>query len=123
MPATWIAPEEHAYPTGGQTRKGAALYPDGKVRRVWGGIPDTFYSIPAHGRIGGRYVAGFLTVREGTDGKPEWIFNLSARSARHVPHAFEDVPGDVGPSKLCRACGESFGARIHFRGAVPLTKE
>jgi hypothetical protein len=58
---TDLQPEEYAYPHGGQTRKGRAFYPDGIIRRVWAGIPDTFFSIPAHGRLSGRYVRGFLT--------------------------------------------------------------
>lgn len=57
---TWLQAEEFAYPNGGQTRKGMAMYPDGKVRTVYGGIPDTYFSIPAHGRIRGKYVAGAL---------------------------------------------------------------
>ncbi len=61
---TYLAPEEMAYPNGGQTRPCRALYPDGKIRRAWGGIPDTFFTIPAHGRIGGRYVRGYLTIAD-----------------------------------------------------------
>ncbi len=61
---TYLAPEEMAYPNGGQTRPCRAQYPDGKVRRAWAGIPDTWFSIPAHGRIGGRYVSGYLTVAD-----------------------------------------------------------
>lgn len=59
---TNLAPEALAYPNGGQTRPGRAIYPDGKVRKVMGGIPDTFFTIPAHGRMNGKYVAGFLHV-------------------------------------------------------------
>lgn len=57
---TWLQPEEFAYPNGGQTRKGAALFSDGKIRRVWGGIPDTMFSIPAHARVNNKYTRGFL---------------------------------------------------------------
>lgn len=74
MSKTWLQPEEYAYPHGGQTRKGASIFPDGKIRRVYAGIPDTFFSIPAHARIGGRYVRGFLTVKEAED-EVVWIFN------------------------------------------------
>lgn len=59
---TFLAPEELAYPNGGQTRPCRAIWPDGKVRRVWAGIPDTFFSIPSHGTLRGRYVAGFVMV-------------------------------------------------------------
>lgn len=61
---TWLQAEEFAYPNGGQTRKGLALFEDGQLRRVYGGIPDTFFSIPAHARIKGRYTGGFLTIDE-----------------------------------------------------------
>ena len=59
---TWLQSEKFAYPRGGQTRKGKAIFPDGKLRTVHAGIPDTFFSIPAHGRLNGRYVAGFLMI-------------------------------------------------------------
>ena len=67
MKRTYLAPEEHAYPHGGQTRRCTAIFPDGKVRVVWGGIPDTFFSIPAHATLNGKYVKGWL----GFDDKPE----------------------------------------------------
>lgn len=59
---TWLHSEDEAYPHGGQTRKGLAVWPDGKLRRVWAGIADTFFTIPAHGRWRGLYVAGYLSV-------------------------------------------------------------
>ena len=59
---TILAAEEWAYPNGGQTRPCMAECDDGIVRRVWGGIPDTYFSISAHATIRGRYVAGFLMV-------------------------------------------------------------
>lgn len=59
--ATWLDPEECAYPSGGQTRKGQARCDlDGKLYTVYGGIPDTFFSIPAHMKKGDTYVAGYL---------------------------------------------------------------
>lgn len=59
---TWIYPEEAAYPNGNQTRKGCAIFPDGKKRRVWAGIPDTYFSIPAHAKVKGKYQAGWVGV-------------------------------------------------------------
>jgi hypothetical protein len=59
---TWIYPEEAAYPNGGQTRKGYAIFPDGKRRRIWAGIPDTFFSIPAHARVDGKYLSGWVGI-------------------------------------------------------------
>lgn len=62
---TWLQSEEAAYPNGGMKRRGLAKWPDGKLRRVWAGIPDTFYSIPAYGYLRGKRVKGFLTVDDG----------------------------------------------------------
>jgi len=61
---TYLQAEEAAYPHGRMTRRGRALWPDGKIRRVWAGLPDSFFSIPAYGRLRGRRVKGFLTVTE-----------------------------------------------------------
>jgi len=62
---TWLQSEEAAYPHGRMTRRGLAKWPDGKLRRVWAGISDTFYSVPAYGYLRGKRVKGFLTVEEG----------------------------------------------------------
>jgi len=62
---TWLQSEEAAYPHGRMTRLGFARWPDGLLRRVWAGLPDTFYTIPAYGRVQGRRVKGYLTVDEG----------------------------------------------------------
>jgi len=59
---TWIEPEERCYPSGRQVRKGRAIFPDGSVRAILAGISDTFFTIPAHARIGGRYAAGYLCM-------------------------------------------------------------
>lgn len=75
---TYLAPEEWAYPNGSQTRTCRAIYPDGVVRRVWGGIPDTFFTIPAHGRLAGKYVSGYLHFQSDSD-KPnhgELLFHI-----------------------------------------------
>ncbi len=79
---TYLAPEEMAYPNGGQTRPCRALYPDGKVRRAWAGIPDTWFSIPAHGRIGGKYVAGYLTFADGFGPEDEGTLLFKIRSGK-----------------------------------------
>ena len=67
--ATRLDPEERAYNTyaGGHSRSnrhGRAIYPDGTIRAVVAGVADTFFSIPAHGRVNGKYVSGFLTIDE-----------------------------------------------------------
>jgi hypothetical protein len=59
---TWLQDEAFAYPNGGQNRRGAAICPDGKLRIVWAGIPDTFFTVPAHTRINHKYVAGYLSI-------------------------------------------------------------
>lgn len=69
---TWLDDESLAYGTyaGGHSRsrrRGRAIYPDGKVRAVTAGCADTFFTIPAHGRIAGRYVSGWLTVDDRRD--------------------------------------------------------
>lgn len=82
---TYLEDESYAYPAGGQTRRGAAVYPDGKTRRIYAGIPDTYFSIPAHGRIGRRYVAGLVTIvtEDGSSvdvGQDRWLeFTLFPR--------------------------------------------
>lgn len=63
--ATWIGPEEHAYNTysgahSGSNRRGRVRFPDGKIRTVTLGVPDTYFSIPAHGRVNGKYVSGVV---------------------------------------------------------------
>lgn len=72
MLLTYLAPEEHAYPHGRRTRRCKAICPDGKIRVVWAGIPDTYFTIPAHTRIKGKYARGYLSLRD--DG--ELIMNI-----------------------------------------------
>lgn len=73
--------EERAYntPNGGHSRsnrRGKAIYPDGKIRSVTAGIPDTYFSIPAHGRIGRKYVSGFLGIND----EGEYYFHIYERT-------------------------------------------
>ena len=68
-PETYIDPEEKAYNTysgahSRSNRRGRVRFPDGVVRSVTLGIPDTYFTIPAHGRVKGRYVAGYVTSDE-----------------------------------------------------------
>lgn len=86
MKRTFLEREETAYVgfNGRQVRKGRAIFPDGKIRSVRAGIPDTFFTIPAHGRIGGKYVGGYLYVGDqfGPDGtEGEWMFKPAGLSA------------------------------------------
>ena len=73
---TFLQTEEYAYPHGNETRKGKAIYPDGKIRTVRAGIPDTYFSIPAHGRFRGHYVTGWLHCDDAT-GSPELYFEFT----------------------------------------------
>jgi hypothetical protein len=40
------------------------VFADGVLRIVTLGVADTFFSIPAHARIRGHYVSGFVSMRE-----------------------------------------------------------
>lgn len=63
---TWLEGEEFAYPHGGQTRRCYATVEGqaGAKRIVMCGIPDTYFSIPAHARIKGKRVKGYVTGTE-----------------------------------------------------------
>lgn len=58
---TWIENEDVAYPNGGQVRRSRVIFPDGVIRAARCGIPDTFFSIPAHARVKGKYIRGYIT--------------------------------------------------------------
>jgi hypothetical protein len=51
---TWIEAESFCYPGGGMHRRARALCPDGKLRIIRCGIPDTFFTVPCKG-------GGYLT--------------------------------------------------------------
>jgi len=64
---TWLDREELAYNTYsgspcGSGRRAMAKCFDGKLRVFRAGIPDTFFSIPAVGKIAGKYVRGWLEI-------------------------------------------------------------
>lgn len=59
---THLQPEEFAYPNNTYTRRGVALCEDGRFRRVWAKVADSYFTIPARCKIKGRTVTGFLTV-------------------------------------------------------------
>lgn len=67
---TWLDGEELAYNThtgsaNRSGRRGRAKCFDGRFRTFSIGIPDTFTSIPAVGRIDKKYVRGWVEVKEG----------------------------------------------------------
>jgi hypothetical protein len=61
---TWIDPEEFAYNCSLSTtrRKAKAICEDGRPRTFHVGIPDTFFSIPARGKIGQQSVTGYICI-------------------------------------------------------------
>lgn len=64
---TWIDDESLAYYSGSlrQSRRRALVRcPDGKLRTVRCGIPDTFFSIPASLSFKGTRVAGYVASTE-----------------------------------------------------------
>jgi len=46
---TWVEAEAFCYAGMGMHRRARALYPDGKLRIVRCGPPDTFFSVPVRG--------------------------------------------------------------------------
>jgi hypothetical protein len=66
MTQTYIEPEEYAYTLrGSQVRKALCRFDDGKLRRAYGGVPDTYFTIPAHARVAGKYVKGYIYSEDG----------------------------------------------------------
>lgn len=63
---TWIDPEELAYdvPLYDSPRKCRAICPDGKLRIVVCGVPDTYFSIPARLVYKHKTVQGFVSSCE-----------------------------------------------------------
>lgn len=62
---TYLESEAAAGPEGKMRRRGKARFPDGKLRKVKAGIPDTFFSIPAVTKAEGQKVKGFLMIEGG----------------------------------------------------------
>lgn len=61
---SWLEDEAFALPDGGFTRRAKARCEDGKLRVFRCSMPDTYFSIPARGKIGGKIVEGFLSGGE-----------------------------------------------------------
>ena len=107
---TYLEPEERAYPNGGQTRRGLAFYPDGVVRRVYVGIPDTYFTIPAHGIWHGRYVHGWVECDDTLDSQTygQYVFHVLWKSAaKFCVHEWSAPTRSVGNfySAKCPKCG------------------
>ena len=91
---TWIGPETDAYNTydgshSNSNRRGEVLWPDGKVRMVTLGVADTYFTIPAHGRYRGRYVAGSVSQEDG-----EFQFTPTNRMIREALKCLAGEPAD-----------------------------
>lgn len=87
---TWLDREELAYNThtgtpSGSGRKARAKCFDGKLRVFSAGIPDTFTSIPAVGKIDGKYVRGWLEVKD-----DELLFHRQTKYKKETVHASRD---------------------------------
>lgn len=61
---TWIEGEEFCYPAGGYTRRAYALCADGKKRVFSCSVADSYFSVPARGKINYRYVKGFVSIHD-----------------------------------------------------------
>jgi hypothetical protein len=61
---SWLEGEEFCYPNGGLKRRAYARCEDGELRLFKADIADTMFSVPAAGKIGGKYVRGFLSGDE-----------------------------------------------------------
>jgi hypothetical protein len=78
---TWVEAEEFSYPNGGMYRRGYVRWEDGELRSVLCGIPDTFFSIPAVGKIHGIRVKGYVTCRDG-DYDKELVFIIYKKQGK-----------------------------------------
>jgi len=65
---TRLQSESAAYPNGGKTRKGLAVFPDGSLVSVRAGIADTYFTIPATATYRGRRFTGFLHMSDDDSG-------------------------------------------------------
>lgn len=84
MKLTSIDREELAYntPSGthwGSRRKAEAICADGRVRTFTCGVPDTAFSVPCHGKIAGRLVRGFLSLKDHENSEQELFFTETQR--------------------------------------------
>jgi len=77
---TSIDSEEKAYntPNGSHSRsnrKGTVRFMGtDQLVRVTLGVPDTYFSIPAHTRWHNRYISGFVTTSQDDTELPYWVF-------------------------------------------------
>lgn len=84
---TYIEAEKLAYNTytgrhSRSNRHGMVRYPDGRILSVTLGVPDTFFTIPAHGRLHGKYVSGFVSVdTDANQGRGEYVFTITMRDS------------------------------------------
>jgi len=76
---TWLEPEELAYNTYaggpcGSGRRARVRCPNGRLHIVRAGVPDTYWTIPAVGRINGRYSAGTIMINRPGEDDSEFVF-------------------------------------------------
>lgn len=77
---------------GGYPTKVAARCADGRIRTVRVGPADTFFSLPANVKLGGKSTRGYVTTRD-VDGKTEYVFIAYGDQA---PNASDVVPNSLG---------------------------
>ena len=100
---TWLDREELAYNTHtgsacGSGRRARAKCFDGKLRIFQVGIPDTFFSIPAVGKIDGKYVRGWVEIQIN-----EVLFHRQSKY-RKKPLVFTDAIEVMCPDGRWQAC-------------------
>ena len=77
--------------------KAKALCPDGKVRVIYHGEADSFFSAPAYARIRGKYVSGFVMKISMVDMPPTMLpksgleFVPYTRNAHLIPDTLKST--------------------------------
>jgi hypothetical protein len=84
---TSIDREEKAYntPSGthwGSNRRAEAICADGRIRTFTCGVANTAFSVPAHTRIKGRVVSGFLSLKDHNNGEQELFFTETTKETK-----------------------------------------
>jgi hypothetical protein len=69
---TWIEDESICYPSGSLIRRAKVLCPDGKLRIMYTGIPDTYFSLPVKGNKG--YITSFYMKEMNETNENVWVF-------------------------------------------------
>lgn len=79
--------------------KAKALCPDGKVRTVYHGGADSFFSAPARTRVCGRYVSGFVMKISMADMPPTMLPESGLEFVAHTKYS-RLVPDSIRSTKV-----------------------